>query len=113
MRFSYTDDLRESPAILILNGLLEAGAKLRVYDPAGMEEMAADTPEGVTCCRDEYDAADGADALVLATEWNQFRGLDLDRLKRQLGEPVIVDLRNIYEPATMRSKGFRYTGVGR
>ncbi len=108
-----TDDLRESPAMLIMNGLLEGGAKLRVYDPAGLAALAARPPAGVTCCRDEYDAAEGADALVVATEWNQFRGLDLDRLKRLLAQPVVIDLRNIYEPSAMRSKGFRYSGVGR
>jgi UDPglucose 6-dehydrogenase len=108
-----TDDLRESPAMAIMNGLVQAGAQLRVYDPAGLEAVAAGSMEGVTCCSDEYDAASGADALVLATEWNQFRGLDLDRLMRQLRRPVMVDLRNIYEPETIRSKGFEYTGVGR
>jgi UDPglucose 6-dehydrogenase len=64
-------------------------------------------------CRDEYDVADGSDALVVATEWNQFRGLDVDRIKGLLREPVVVDLRNIWEPGAMRSRGFRYTGVGR
>jgi len=108
-----TDDLRESPAMAIMEGLLQAGAKLRVYDPAGLEIAAATAAEAVTCCCDEYDAAEGADAVILATEWNQFRGLDLDRLKRQLRRPVMIDLRNIYEPETLRSKGFEYTGVGR
>jgi UDPglucose 6-dehydrogenase len=68
---------------------------------------------GLTACADEYDAASGADALVLATEWNQFRSLDLERLHGLLRSPVVVDLRNVYEPATMAAKGFRYHGVGR
>lgn len=108
-----TDDLRESPAILIMEALVAAGAKLRVYDPAGMDEFRRAAPEGVTCCRDEYDAAEGADALVLATEWNQFRGLDVERVKERLRSPILIDLRNVYEPETMEKNGIRYTGVGR
>jgi UDPglucose 6-dehydrogenase len=108
-----TDDLRESPAIGMLDALLAKGASVRAYDPVAMR-TAADTPrDGVTYCSDEYDAAEGADAVVIATEWNQFRGLDPDRLKARLKTPVIVDLRNVYEPALMRSRGFRYFGVGR
>lgn len=108
-----TDDLRESPAIRILEALLAEGARVRVYDPVAMP-IAKRTPrEGVEYCDGELEAARGADALVVATEWNQFRGLDPDRLKEALSEPVLVDLRNIYEPQTFRAKGFRYTGVGR
>jgi UDPglucose 6-dehydrogenase len=69
--------------------------------------------DGVTYCGNEYEPADGADALVIATEWNQFRGLDLERVKAALREPVLVDLRNVYEPAVVRAKGFRYHAVGR
>jgi UDPglucose 6-dehydrogenase len=108
-----TDDLRESPAVVVMEGLLAAGAKLRVYDPAGLEEIRAENRPNVTCCSDEYDAALGADALVLATEWNQFRSLDFDRLRTQLRRPLLVDLRNVYEPEKIRAKGFEYTGVGR
>ncbi len=104
-----TDDLRESPAVVVLEGLLERGCQVRVYDPAAAREPRP----GVTYCDDEYDAAKDADALVLATEWNQFRSLDLDRLKSTLGRAVVIDLRNIYEPSIMRSRGFEYTGVGR
>jgi UDPglucose 6-dehydrogenase len=104
-----TDDLRESPAMAVLDGLVAAGVRVRAYDPAGEPEPH----EGAVWCEDEYDAAKGADVLVVATEWNQFRGLDLDRLKELLNHPVVVDLRNIYDPQTMKSKGFRYTGVGR
>ncbi len=84
-----------------------------MYDPVANAILAATPREGVTYCADEYDAATGADALVVATEWNQFRGLDLDRLKACLVRPTIVDLRNVYEPHVVRSKGFHYTGVGR
>ncbi len=108
-----TDDLRESPAIRILEGMLAEGAHVRVYDPVAMEVARERDYEGVTFCKDEYDVADGVDALVVATEWNQFRGLDVDRIKGLLKEPVVVDLRNIWEPAAMRSRGFRYTCVGR
>jgi UDPglucose 6-dehydrogenase len=108
-----TDDLRESPALAVLDGLLARGARLRVFDPAAMDAMARRASPDVVCGRDEYDAAEGADALVLATEWNQFRSLDLDRLKRLLREPIVVDLRNVYEPEAMRARGFHYTGVGR
>lgn len=108
-----TDDLRESPAVALLEQMVEAGARVRVFDPAGMEEFSRVDRPGVACCRDEYEAAREADALVLATEWNQFRSLDFERLKEALTRQVLIDLRNIYEPETMRSKGFEYTGVGR
>jgi UDPglucose 6-dehydrogenase len=108
-----TDDLRESPAMKILERLLAAGARVRVYDPVAMPQLAGSCPPGVEACRDEYHAAEGAEALVLATEWNQFRGLDLERVSQLLREPVVIDLRNVYEPEAMRRRGFRYTGVGR
>ena len=108
-----TDDLRESPSMAILDGLLEAGAEVRAYDPAVIKKLSEKSRTGLTCCKDEYEAADGADALVLATEWNQFRGLDFDRLKEALKGHVLLDLRNVYEPETLRLKGFHYTGVGR
>lgn len=108
-----TDDLRESPAIGVLEGMIAEGAKVRAYDPVAMAAAARTGRPRVSYCKDEYDAAEGAQALVVATEWNQFRGLDVDKLKAKLREPVVVDLRNVYEPALMRSKGFRYTCVGR
>jgi UDPglucose 6-dehydrogenase len=108
-----TDDLRESPAIGILDGLLEAGARVRAYDPAAVEKLVTEGRQGVTLTTDEYEATQGADALVLATEWNQFRSLDLDRLRDGLNRPIVVDLRNVYDPETMRSKGFQYSCVGR
>ncbi|HXV75405.1 MAG TPA: UDP-glucose/GDP-mannose dehydrogenase family protein [Candidatus Polarisedimenticolaceae bacterium] len=108
-----TDDLRESPAIEILNRVVAAGAGVRAYDPVAAPMLAATPSENVTYCKDEYEAAAGADALVIATEWNQFRGLDLARLKELLRQPIVVDLRNVYDPDAMRDRGFDYTGVGR
>jgi UDPglucose 6-dehydrogenase len=108
-----TDDLRESPAMAILESLVAGGSRVRAFDPVANELLAGKPPEGATLASDEYDAVAGADALVLATEWNQFRSLDLDRLRETLGQPVVVDLRNVYDPQTMKSKGFRYSGVGR
>jgi UDPglucose 6-dehydrogenase len=108
-----TDDLRESPAIRVLEGLLDEGAHIQAYDPVGMP-FAAKTPrENVRYCDNEYVAAEGADAVIVATEWNQFRALDADRLMAALREPVVVDLRNVYDPKAMRERGFRYTCVGR
>jgi UDPglucose 6-dehydrogenase len=108
-----TDDLRESPAMAILDGMLAEGAKVQAYDPIGMTIAAQSPREGVRYCDDEYQAASGNDALVVATEWNQFRALDLERLRIAMKHPTIVDLRNIYEPEAMRAKGFDYTCVGR
>jgi UDPglucose 6-dehydrogenase len=108
-----TDDLRESPAIAILDGMLAEGAKVQAYDPIGMTIAAQSPREGVRYCEDEYQAAAGNDALVVATEWNQFRALDLERLRVAMKKPTIVDLRNVYEPEAMRAKGFDYSCVGR
>jgi UDPglucose 6-dehydrogenase len=108
-----TDDLRESPAIAILDGLLEGGARVRAYDPVGMEGTAATPRDGVTYCRDEWDAVAGVDAVVVATECNQFRGMDAERLRAAVASPVLFDFRNIFEPAVMKAKGFTYVGVGR
>ncbi len=108
-----TDDLRESPAIAVLDHLLEAGAIVRAYDPVGMGIAAGTSRERVVYAEDEYDACTGADALVLATEWNQFRSLDLQKVGGVLKRKVLVDLRNIYEPEAMRGLGFRYAGIGR
>jgi len=107
-----TDDVRESPAIEIANGLIAAGAKVRAYDPEAMETGKAGGFAGETC-PDEYAACQGADALVIATEWNQFRNLDLGRIKGLLRSPTVVDLRNVYKPADMMKLGFAYTAVGR
>jgi UDPglucose 6-dehydrogenase len=107
-----TDDIREAPALKIIEDLLSGGAKVRAYDPAAMETARRILP-GIEYCEDEYEAARGSDVLVVVTEWNQFRRLDMPRLKEVMREPNIVDLRNIYEPETMRSEGFNYLGMGR
>ncbi|MDH5423314.1 MAG: nucleotide sugar dehydrogenase, partial [Acidimicrobiia bacterium] len=107
-----TDDFRESPAIEVVDGLLSRGAAVRAFDPASMDECRQKWPS-VVFCDDAYQVARGADALVIVTEWNQFRALELTKLRSLLAEPVIVDLRNIYEPARMAAAGFRYVSVGR
>lgn len=107
-----TNDVRESASLAIIQRLLEMGAKVRTFDPAAMEEAKKVLPE-LVYCTDAYDVADGAHGLVLATEWNQFRRLDLPRIKTLLREPVFIDLRNVYDPDHMRRLGFRYCGVGR
>ena len=107
-----TDDMRESPAIDIIAQLQKLGASIKAYDPVAMEE-SRHYIDGIEYASDEYDAIDGADALVILTEWNQFRALDLDRVKELLTTPKIADLRNIYEPKDMRELGFEYVGVGR
>ena len=107
-----TDDIREAPSVKIVRDLLKAGAKVRAYDPAAMES-ARRLLTDVQYCDDEYDAARGSDALVVVTEWNQFRRLDMDCLKQVMREPNIIDLRNLYEPDTMRSAGFNYLAMGR
>jgi UDPglucose 6-dehydrogenase len=107
-----TDDIRESPAIEIAQELGRRGATLRVYDPEAMEPSRGELPDAIFC-DSPYLAAEGADALVVLTEWNQFLKLELDRLRDALVEPLIVDLRNIYEPAKVVAAGFRYVSVGR
>ena len=107
-----TDDIRESSSIVIIQGLLDMGAKVKAFDPAAMEEAKAVLP-GIEFGKDAYDVAKGVDALVLATEWNQFRRLDLTHIKELLKAPVFIDLRNVYDPDQMRRLGFNYCGVGR
>jgi len=107
-----TDDMRESPAVDIVNGLIAEGAKVRAHDPAAMDECRG-LWDDVDFTDDPYQAAEGADALVIVTEWNQFRALDLDRLLELLRRPLIVDLRNIYDPVRMEAAGFEYVSVGR
>ena len=107
-----TDDMRESPAVDIIKELKSRGAQIRAYDPVAMEEAKHCLPE-IEYAADEYDAIAGADALVFITEWNQFRALDMKRVKELLKSPKIADLRNIYEPDDMRELGFEYVGVGR
>jgi UDPglucose 6-dehydrogenase len=107
-----TDDTRDSPAIPLITALQDLGATVRAYDPAGMEQAKPQLP-AVHYCNSAYAAAAGADAVVIATEWEQFRALDLQRLKDTMARPVIVDLRNIYRPSEMKREGFRYVAVGR
>jgi UDPglucose 6-dehydrogenase len=107
-----TDDLREAPSLDIAKVLLAAGVHVRGYDPAAMERTRTLLPE-LEYTRDAYELASGADALVVVTEWNEFRQLDLTRLKTSMRTPVVIDGRNIYVPATMRSLGFTYRGIGR
>ena len=107
-----TDDLRDSPALTILPLLHEKGAQIRAHDPQGMEETARQFPD-FTYVDNAYEAADNADVLVIFTEWNQYRALDLQELKSRMKSPVLVDLRNVYNPQQMKEAGFVYVGVGR
>jgi len=107
-----TDDLREAPALDIIRALQKRGVRVRAYDPV-VREGAAGLPARVTFAENAYDAAKGADALVIVTEWNEFRKLDLARIRRVMRRRAIVDLRNIYDPASVRKLGFDYTSVGR
>ena len=107
-----TDDMRESPAIEIVRELIARGASICAFDPVAMEE-SKHYIKGIEYAHDEYDALRDADALVIVTEWNQFRSLDLEKVKTLLKSPKIADLRNIYEPEDMRELGFEYVGVGR
>jgi UDPglucose 6-dehydrogenase len=107
-----TDDVREAPALAILPALQKLGASIRAYDPAAMDE-ARKVLDGVALCADPYEAVTGCDGVILMTEWNQFRNLDLDRIKSLLRRPIFIDLRNVYEPKRMREAGFTYVGVGR
>jgi UDPglucose 6-dehydrogenase len=107
-----TDDVRESPAIELIEGLLAKGARVKAFDPAAMDHVARLFP-AVEMCKDAYAVAEGADALVLMTEWNQFRHLDLPSLREVLRAPILVDCRNVYDPARMAALGFVYEGIGR
>ena len=107
-----TSDIRESPAIRIIQEIQKEGARIRAYDPVAIHEARRVLKE-VEYGTDEYDTASGCDALILATEWNQFRNLDLPRIKELMRQPVLIDLRNVYEPEDLRRQGFRYTAVGR
>ena len=107
-----TDDMRAAPSLAIIPALQSLGASVRAFDPESMAQARPLLP-GVTFCDEPYSCIEGADALVIVTEWDAFRALDLDRVKASLAEPVVVDLRNIYRPAEMARKGFRYVSVGR
>jgi UDPglucose 6-dehydrogenase len=107
-----TDDMRDAPSIAIAQALADAGIEVTAYDPEGMEIAAALMPE-VAMKQSAYEAIDGADAVVIVTEWDAFRALDLGRVKQLLNSPVLVDLRNVYDPAEVRAAGFSYVSVGR
>jgi UDPglucose 6-dehydrogenase len=107
-----TDDMRDAPSLDIVPALLKEGAIVKAFDPEGMEE-ARKLLDGIEFCDDAYDTLEGADVLVIVTEWNEFRALDLPRVRKTLRSPVIVDLRNIYPPEQMRAAGFTYLSIGR
>ena len=107
-----TDDMRDAPSLEILPRLIAAGARIRAFDPEGMAEAMRLMPEPVYC-QDAYQTMEGADALILLTEWNEFRGLDLGRVKDLLASPLVIDLRNIYQPQEMAAAGLTYFSIGR
>ncbi|WFU16489.1 UDP-glucose/GDP-mannose dehydrogenase family protein [Bradyrhizobium sp. CB3481] len=107
-----TDDMREAPSIPLVTGLLDMGAKVRAHDPVGMEQAKKELPD-IEYCDDPYECVKGADAMVIVTEWVQYRALDLDRIKAAMAQPVVIDLRNIYRAGDMAAQGFVYESVGR
>lgn len=107
-----TDDIREAPAIFIIEELQKLGAAIQAFDPAGMPN-AEQILTGVTFCENLYEATEKADAMVIATEWNQFRSIQWDKVQELMNQPLVIDLRNIYDPKYMQEKGFKYTCVGR
>jgi len=108
-----TDDIRESPAILLVQSLLQEGCQIAAYDPAAVERAREVLSSGTEFVNNPYDAASGADALLILTEWEEFASLDLDRLHRQLKYPIVIDGRNLYDPETMAAHGFTYYSIGR
>jgi len=107
-----TDDMREAPSIPIIQGLQAGGAKIKAFDPVAMEQARLVLPD-LQYCQDTYEVSEKSDALIFITEWNQFRSLDLEKIKRLLKTPTVIDLRNIYDPKKMRNFGFNYFSVGR
>jgi len=107
-----TDDVRKSPSIDIIKLLLKEGARIRCFDPLAMDNTKKILPN-LTYCQDEYETVRDSDALVIATEWNQFRNLDLLKIKKLLKSPIMLDLRNLYDPEKAKALGFIYEGVGR
>jgi len=108
-----TDDMRDAAAVTILSALAEKGAKIQAHDPQAEEEAKKVLPAEVKYCSDPYEVCQNADAVILMTEWNEYRALDLERIKSSLKNPVFIDLRNVYEPAKMKEAGFKYVSVGR
>ena len=107
-----TDDIRQSPSIDIIKRLLKEGARIKCFDPLAMDNTKK-ILTNLIYCQDEYETAHGSDALVIATEWNQFRNLDLLKIKKLLRSPILLDLRNLYDPEKAKTLGFVYKGVGR
>ena len=107
-----TDDMRDAPSIAVVTALEDSGAKVRAYDPKAMEQARQIMPN-VTFCKDAYDCAAGAQAIVMMTEWDEFRALDLPRIKKAMASPTMIDLRNIYRPGDVRKHGFTYASIGR
>ncbi|HME36111.1 MAG TPA: UDP-glucose/GDP-mannose dehydrogenase family protein [Candidatus Sulfotelmatobacter sp.] len=108
-----TDDIRESPALFLVQALLQEGSKITAYDPAAMERTQQIMPTGITFANSAYEAAHGADALLILTEWEEFANLDLSRLRQELKYPIVIDGRNLYDPEVMAAQGFTYYSVGR
>jgi UDPglucose 6-dehydrogenase len=108
-----TDDIRESPAMLLVQELLREGCRICAYDPAAMERAKEVLKSGVEFAADAYEAATGADALLILTEWEEFAALDLERLRMLVKYPIVLDGRNLYDPAVMVEHGFSYYSVGR
>ncbi|MEE9610924.1 MAG: UDP binding domain-containing protein, partial [Desulfatiglandales bacterium] len=107
-----TDDIRDAPALYIIERVLKEGASVKAFDPAAMEE-AKKVQKGIKYCKDAYETMDGSDGVLLITEWNQFRNLDLERVKGLLKTPVFIDMRNVYETEKMSQMGFTHVTVGR
>jgi UDPglucose 6-dehydrogenase len=108
-----TDDMRESPSLVIIPALQQAGAEIRAYDPQGMKEAAKFLKGNITWCNDAYSAMEKADGMVILTEWNEFRSLDLKKVKSLLRNPLVIDLRNVYKRQDMQRQGFHYASIGR
>jgi UDPglucose 6-dehydrogenase len=108
-----TDDMRESAALPLVNALVTEGAVVRVFDPVAMAKARELLPQEISYCEDSYDAVKGADAMIILTEWNQFRSLDMKRIHTLLRQPIMIDLRNVYDPRKIREHGFEYFSVGR
>jgi len=108
-----TDDMRDSPALAILPALADKGASIRAHDPQGVEEARPLLPDSISYVDDIYETLDGADAIVLMTEWNAYRGLDMEKVKKRMKGNAFIDLRNVYEPESMKEQGFEYVCVGR
>ncbi len=108
-----TDDMRDAPSITILPALLEKGATIKAHDPQGMEEARKLLPDDIHYVKNAYEACTNADAVILMTEWNQYRALDLEKIASMMRQKIFVDLRNVYEPERLKAIGFKYVGVGR